>query len=57
MADEMMASEAAEKLLELVNEFGDWPLVTADALQPTWRNPVYGIEYEHDGDQYLLLND
>jgi hypothetical protein len=57
MADEMMASEAAEKLLELVNEFGDWPLVTADALQPTWRNPVYGIEYEHDGYRYLLLND
>jgi hypothetical protein len=50
----MMASEGAERILELVNEFGDFPLTMADQLEPQWRRPVTSIDYEQDGNRILI---
>jgi hypothetical protein len=54
----VLASEMRDGLDEKINEFGDFEVFTADALQPEWRNPVVDIAVElGDKDRFVVVTD
>jgi hypothetical protein len=54
----VLASEVRDSLDEKINEFGDFEVCMADALQPEWRIPVADIVVElGDTDRFTIVSD
>jgi hypothetical protein len=51
----MMATDLIEELRRVVLEFGDCKVKIVDELEPDWRYPVTGVEFEQ-GSQELVLS-
>jgi hypothetical protein len=57
MAGTMMASEAADKLTELVNEFGDYKLMLPDPWEDKWMNPVTDLRFDAERDAIVAVSE
>jgi hypothetical protein len=53
----MMASEAADKLTELVNEFGDYKLMLPDPWEDKWMNPVTDLRFDAERDAIVAVSE
>jgi hypothetical protein len=54
MAQPMMASQIRDMLDDIINDQGDFPCFTADALEPEWRSAVTSVDYERDRESILI---
>ena len=53
----MKATEGVERLEQIIAEFGDADIVTPDALEARWRNPVDRIEFDGESQSILFVSD